>query len=61
MHDALGGLSSTDTRITVPPGATALIQTTRSFTQPPWASETLNAYADDASSCGTKVGVAELR
>jgi hypothetical protein len=43
LHDALGGPSSTDTRITVAPGATALIQTTRSFTQAPWASETLNA------------------
>jgi hypothetical protein len=43
VHDALGGPSSTDTRITVAPGATALIQTTRSFTQAPWASETLDA------------------
>jgi hypothetical protein len=29
LHDALGGLSSTATRITVAPGATALTQTTR--------------------------------
>jgi hypothetical protein len=43
LHDALGGLSSTTTRITVARGATALVQTTRSFTQPPWASETLGA------------------
>jgi hypothetical protein len=43
LHDALGGLPSTATRITVAPGATAVVQTTRSFTQPPWASETLDA------------------
>jgi hypothetical protein len=43
FHDALGGLSRTTTKITVAPGATALFQTTRSFTQPPWASDTLDA------------------
>jgi hypothetical protein len=43
LHDAPGGPSSTDTTITVAAGATALIQTTRSFTQAPWASDTLNA------------------
>ncbi len=43
LHRALGGLSSTATRITVAPGATALVQTTRSFKQPPWASDTLDA------------------
>ncbi|MDA0185074.1 hypothetical protein OJ997_32520 [Solirubrobacter phytolaccae] len=43
VHDALGGASSTDTRITVAPGATASVQTARAFTQAPWASETLDA------------------
>jgi hypothetical protein len=43
FHDALGGLFSTTTKLTIAPGATALVQTTRSFKQPPWASETLDA------------------
>ena len=42
-HHALGEPSSTTTTITVAAGATALVQTARSFTQPPWASDTLDA------------------
>src|SRR4051794_1478467 len=42
-HHPLGDPFSTTTTITVAAGATALVQTTRSFTQPPWASDTLDA------------------
>ena len=42
-HLALEEPISTSTTITVAPGATALVQTTRSFTRPPWASDTLDA------------------
>jgi hypothetical protein len=42
-HLALEEPSSTSTTITVAAGATALVQTTRSFTRPPWASDTLDA------------------
>jgi hypothetical protein len=43
MHDALGEAAFSSTTITVAPGATALVQTTRSFKRPPWASDTLDA------------------
>lgn len=43
MHDALGESAFSSTTITVAPGATALVQTTRSFKRPPWASDTLDA------------------
>lgn len=43
MHDALGETSFSTTTITVAPGATALVQTTRSFKRPPWAADTLDA------------------
>ncbi|HEY6891869.1 MAG TPA: hypothetical protein VI300_28975 [Solirubrobacter sp.] len=42
-HHALGEPASTTTTLTVAAGATALVQTARSFTQPPWASDTLDA------------------
>ena len=42
-HLALEEPSSTSTTITVAAGATALVQTTRSFARPPWASDTLDA------------------
>jgi hypothetical protein len=42
-HRALGTLNSTTTTITVAPGATAVVQTTRSFKRPPWASDSLDA------------------
>jgi hypothetical protein len=42
-HLALEEPSSTNTTITVAAGATARVQTTRSFTRPPWASDTLDA------------------
>jgi hypothetical protein len=42
-HLALEEPSSTNTTITVAAGATALVQTTRSFARPPWASDTLDA------------------
>jgi hypothetical protein len=42
-HDALGGPFMTDTTISVAAGTTASVQTTRSFRQAPWASETLDA------------------
>jgi hypothetical protein len=43
MHDALGETIFSSTTITVAAGATALVQTTRSFKRPPWASDTLDA------------------
>jgi hypothetical protein len=43
LHDALGETASSTTTITVAPGATARVETTRSFKRPPWASDTLDA------------------
>jgi hypothetical protein len=42
-HLALEEPISTSTTITVAAGTTALVQTTRSFARPPWASDTLDA------------------
>jgi hypothetical protein len=42
-HLALAEPLTTTTTITVAAGATALVETTRSFARPPWASDTLDA------------------
>ncbi|WP_157592286.1 hypothetical protein [Solirubrobacter soli] len=43
MHDALGETVFSTTTITVAAGATALVQSARSFKAPPWAADTLDA------------------